>query len=450
MGRSGATSYPFVHDISGVMDDTIGPPGLSREVLTRTLAQAQGALDWLREQAKEGTLPLLDIVGERADLDAIADTAAWLREDTAHVVVLGTGGSSLGGQALSQVAGWHLPGVPHGDGPQLHFLDNLDPSGFADSLAALPLARTRFLVVSKSGGTGETLIQCAAVLDALAAAGLAPAAHMRGLTEPSAQGRANPLRIRLESLGVTIDDHVEGLGGRYTALSNVGLIPAVLMGLDPAAVRAGASSVLQPLLDGAAPEACPPAVGAAIAVALSRTGRATVNVTMAYSDRLERFTRWWVQLWAESLGKKGRGMTALAAIGPVDQHSQLQLFLDGPNDKLITFIQVRCAGKGAALSHDSASAIGLDTMADRTVGDFVWAQQRATADTLEKACRLVRRMRLDKVDAKTVGALMMHFMLETIIAARLLRVDAFDQPAVEDGKVLARAYLAKDTAGKAR
>lgn len=168
---------------------------------------------------------------------------------------------------------------------------------------------------------------------------------------------------------------------------------------------------------------------------------------MAYSDRLERLTRWWVQLWAESLGKKGRGMTPVAAVGPVDQHSQLQLYLDGPNDKLVTFLMVRCSGEGPKLSPQAATAVGLEAIGGRTVGDFVWAQQRATADTLEKACRLVRRIVVEAVDERTVGALMMHFMLETIIAAQLLRVNAFDQPAVEAGKVLAREYLARGASG---
>ncbi|MCB1472210.1 MAG: glucose-6-phosphate isomerase [Rhodobiaceae bacterium] len=446
-GKSGTD--PFRHDISGVLDDTIGPPGLSQEAYARTLATAEEALAWLREAARDETLPLLALPDRTDDLGSIADSAAWLTDGTGHVVVLGTGGSSLGGQALAQVAGWHIPGVPEAT-PQLHFLDNLDPLSLSAALDALPLARTKFLVVSKSGGTGETLIQLAVVADALAAAGLDPASHLRGLTEPGREGQSNALRGRLAALGAPIDEHVPGLGGRYAALSNVGLLPAALMGLDPAAVRKGAAAVLAPLFDNVLAKDFAPAAGASVAVALSRTSRAPVNVLMAYSDRLERFTRWWAQLWGESLGKRGRGMTPVAAVGPVDQHSQLQLWLDGSNDKLVTFLMVRCAGTGPQLSEDAAKAVGLDAMGGRTVGDFVWAQQRATADTLVKACRLVRRITLERVDAETIGALMMHFMLETIIAARLLRVDPFDQPAVEAGKVLAKEYLAKAGAsGKA-
>ncbi|MCB1479358.1 MAG: glucose-6-phosphate isomerase [Rhodobiaceae bacterium] len=431
------------------MDEVIGPPGLSQEAFNRTLTQAEGALEWLREAARDETLPLLAIAGKTDDFSGIAKSAAWLADNADHVVVLGTGGSSLGGQSLAQVAGWHIPGVP-ASGPELHFLDNLDPLSLSASLETLPLEKTKFLVVSKSGGTGETLIQCAVVLETLNKAGLDPAAHVRGLTEPAKDGGRNTLRERLSAVGATIDEHVPGLGGRYAALSNVGLIPAAIMGLDPQRVRAGAAAVLKPVLEGATAAACPAAVGASVGVALARTSRAPVNVLMAYADRLERFTRWWVQLWAESLGKKGRGMTPVAAVGPVDQHSQLQLYLDGPNDKLVTFLMVKCAGTGPEVSAEAAKAIGFDAMGGRTVGDFVWSQQRATADTLEKACRLVRRITLDKVDAEAIGALMMHFMLETIIAAHLLRVDAFDQPAVEDGKVLAKEYLAKSGAKKGK
>ncbi|MFN0262574.1 glucose-6-phosphate isomerase [Tepidamorphus sp. 3E244] len=427
------------------MDDTIGPPGLSQEALDRTLKQAEDAIAWLRETAAEHALPLLDVPAKDDDFEAIAATADWLRDGTDHVVVLGTGGSSLGGQALAQVAGWHLPGIPAAK-PELHFLDNLDPLTLDAALAALPLDKTKFLSVSKSGGTGETLIQTTVAIEALKAADLAVADHMRGLSEPIEEGGKNALRTLLGEYDATVDEHVLGLGGRYAALSNVGLVPAALMGLDPKAVREGAAAVLQPALDGASPRDYAPAVGASVAVALARTNRAPVNVLMAYSDRLERFTRWWVQLWAESLGKRGRGMTPVAAVGPVDQHSQLQLYLDGPNDKLVTFVMVKCAGKGARFSQAQADAVGFDA-AGRTVGDFVWSQQRATADTLVKGTRLVRRITLETVDAKAIGALMMHFMLETILAAKLLRVDAFDQPAVEEGKVLAKEYLAKVKAG---
>src|SRR5262249_33054060 len=154
-------------------------------------------------------------------------------------------------------------------------------------------------------------------------------------------------------------------------------------------------------------------------------------------------TKWWVQLWAESLGKQGRGTTPVGALGPVDQHSQLQLYLAGPADKLFTVITVDVAGSGPRIEEALAKAAGEPDFAGRQVGDLVAAQGRATADTLAKNGRPVRTIHLERLDERTLGALLMHFMLETVIAGRLLGVDPFDQPAVEEGKTLAKKYLAE-------
>jgi glucose-6-phosphate isomerase len=224
-------------------------------------------------------------------------------------------------------------------------------------------------------------------------------------------------------------------------LTNVGLLPAAVAGLDIAALRRGAGAALAPVLAGNAPGEVPAAVGAALSVALAATRGKPIAVLMAYADRLERFTRWYVQLWAESLGKAGKGTTPIAALGPVDQHSQLQLFIAGPRDKLFTVITVAAAGRGPRLDAGLAAAAGEPGFAGKTIGDLVAAQGRATAETLAKNGCPVRTFKLDRLDEASLGELLMHFMLETIIAAHLLGVDPFDQPAVEEGKVLAKRYL---------
>ena len=167
-----------------------------------------------------------------------------------------------------------------------------------------------------------------------------------------------------------------------------------------------------------------------------------IAVLMAYADRLERFTRWYVQLWAESLGKDGKGTTPIGALGPVDQHSQLQLYIAGPRDKLFTIVTFGTAGRGPRIAADLAALAGEPDFAGKTMGDLVAAQGRATIETLAKNGCPVRSIHLQTLDEASLGELLMHFMLETIIAAQLLGVDAFDQPAVEEGKVLAKKYLA--------
>jgi glucose-6-phosphate isomerase len=162
---------------------------------------------------------------------------------------------------------------------------------------------------------------------------------------------------------------------------------------------------------------------------------------MAYCDRLERFTHWYVQLWAESLGKDGKGTTPLAALGPVDQHSQVQLFIAGPRDKLFTVVTVDAAGEGPCMDRELAKLAGEPEFAGKTIGDLMAAEGRATAETLAKNGCPVRTIHVPRLDETSLGELMMHFMLETIIAAHLMGIDAFDQPAVEEGKVLAKKYL---------
>src|SRR3954447_16599590 len=177
-------------------------------------------------------------------------------------------------------------------------------------------------------------------------------------------------------------EHDPGVGGRYSALTNVGLLPAAMIGLDIGAIRDGAALALAPVLDARASADVPAAVGAALAVALAQTK--PISVLMAYADRLERFTRWYVQLWAESLGKDGKGTTPVGAIGPVDQHSQLQLYIAGPRDKLFTIITTSPVGRGPRMTADLSKLAGEPDFSGKTIGDLVAAQGRATAETLAK------------------------------------------------------------------
>ena len=434
---------PFQQNIENARAEKIGAHGVAKGALDDPLARAEAALDWVRGAHEKSSLPLLRLPAKTSDLDEIKKAAARLRAGATDVVVLGTGGSSLGGQTLAQLAGIGVRGIEaFRDGPRLHFMDNLDPATYGRLLAKLPLATTRFIAISKSGGTGETLMQTAAALSAVKQAGLAARTGelFFGISEAVKGGKRNGLRDLLGS-SVEVLDHDPGIGGRYSGLSNVGLLPAAILGLDIAATRAGAAMALAPVLAKRPAADVPAALGAALNIAAAR-GAKTIAVLMAYADRLERFSRWYVQLWAESLGKDGKGTTPLGALGPVDQHSQLQLFIAGPRDKLFTVITVGTNGQGPRVDSDLAKRAGEPDLGGRTIGDLVAAQGRATAETLAKNGCPVRTIHIEKLDEQSLGALMMHFMLETMIAAHLLGVDAFDQPAVEEGKVLAKQYLA--------
>jgi glucose-6-phosphate isomerase len=432
----------IVQSIESARQEHVGPHGIGADALKSALARAESALDWLRARHADGRLPLLRLPETRSDLETIRDTARQLADRATDVVILGTGGSSLGGQTLAQLAGFAVPGVGALRAPpQLHFIDNLDPDSFQTLLARLPHATTRFIAISKSGGTAETLMQTIAALSAIQSQGLQTRIPdiFLGITEPAKAGKPNGLRDLLGKYRVPMLDHDTGVGGRYSALTNVGLLPAAMLGLDVAAVREGAGLALAPVLAKKPAAQVPAAVGAALSVALSESK--SISVLMAYCDRLQRFTHWYVQLWAESLGKGGKGTTPVAALGPVDQHSQLQLFIGGPRDKLFTVIMVDGAGSGPRMDGELARLAGEPGFTGKTIGDLVAAEGRATAETLAKNGCPVRTIRISKLDEESLGELIMHFMLETIIAAHLLGIDAFDQPAVEEGKVLAKKYL---------
>lgn len=436
----------YRQSIDGCLSDAIGDGGIATRALNSWLTRAEQALDGLRHDYASGALPLLRIAEDTADIDDARAALERLSEGAKNIIFFGTGGSGLGGQTLAQIGGWSIPfggSVYQRKRPRIRFYDNLDGLTLQGALEGVDLATTRFVVTSKSGSTSETLAQAIATLSAVKAAGLEARIPelLLGITEPDVPGKSNGLRALFSSLKIPLLDHHTGIGGRFSCLTNVGLIPAMARGLDVHAIRAGARDVIQSLLDAKSASEFAPAVGAATAVALSKERGIRTLVMMPYADRLGKFAEWFVQLWAESLGKGGEGTSPIPALGPLDQHSQLQLFMDGPREIAITILRVGCSGTGPTIDARMAETAGIGFMGGKTVGDVVDAQSHAVTDALLKAGRPVRTIDVPTLDDRAAGALLMHFMLETIIAGRLLGLDPFDQPAVELAKVLTRERL---------
>jgi len=397
----------------------------------QALAKSAAALDWLRQQHASKGLELLGIPTRTDDLRAATKQAAALK-GFATVAVLGIGGSSLGGQALTALRKVAKPFV--------EFHDNPDPFAWTKALKRFDLKKTHFIAISKSGGTAETLMQVLTAADALEKLGVKSLKkHFTIVTEPHQSALAD----FADSIGAVKLDHPTGVGGRYSVLTMVGALPGLAMGLNFKQLRAGAEAALQQVLNAKTPADAPAAVGTALHFALSQQNRLATTILWPYTDDLAVFGGWWRQLWAESLGKDGQGSTPVSVLGPVDQHSQLQLFRDGPGNALFTLMTVDTRGKGPAAPRARANKLGLKYLAGKKLGDLVDAEARATAQTLFKNGRPVRQIHLAKVDEFHMGALMMHFMLETIVMGKLMGVDPFDQPGVEEGKILARQYLAE-------
>ena len=411
---------------------------LPQASLDAQLARAVPALDKIRRWKEDGTLPLLKLPGRRDDLAALKPHVERFSKFE-HVVVMGSGGSSMSGKTLN---GLKDQGFGPVKGPTLHFMDNVDPARFAAMTSQLPLERTGFIPISKSGGTPETMMATFTAIAAIEAklGRKAVASNMIAITEPS----DNSLRKLMTRYGATILDHDPKIGGRYTIFSLVGALPGLIAGVDCAALREGAASVLDPVLAARDTRDLAPAIGAALSVGLSKEKGINITVMMPYVDRLETFAFWYRQIWAESLGKNGTGTTPIRAMGTIDQHSQVQLYLGGPIDKLFTLVIEDTKGQGTKLAPEMLGGDkALDYLSGQTMGDLLVAEADAVAATLAKNGRPVRVIRIQAVDEKVIGALLMHFMLETMFAAELWGVDAFDQPEVEASKVLTRQYLSQ-------
>ncbi len=414
------------------------------------------------EQHGGGSLGFLDVPDDRALHRQTTDFAEMHRvrrgdEALTDVVVLGIGGSALGPIALRtalRAPQWNLlSDAARGGSPRLHVLDNVDPANVVALLARLDLRHSLFVVTSKSGGTAETMAQYLVIRARLAAE----------LGEEMARGRlvfvtdpkAGALRAIAGQERVATLDIPSNVGGRFSVLTPVGLLPAALIGIDTAELLEGAADMRTRCATGKLANNIAGAYAALQYLADQRHGR-SVHVFMPYSDALRDMADWFVQLWAESLGKHrspgdaGVGPTPVAALGATDQHSQVQLFMEGPGDKTVTFLAVDEVSADVEIPRLHADIPELAYLGGHRLSELLDIEQRATAGALARRGRPNMTLRLERVDAWHVGSLFMFLELATAFAGQLYGVNAFDQPGVELGKQFTYAMLGRADAGEAR
>lgn len=345
-------------------------------------------------------------------------------------VLLGTGGSCLGPEALVRAL------QSYGEGPRFHFMDNNDPDWFSRLLKALNPEETLFYVVSKSGRTPETLSQFLIALDWSAARlGDEWRRHFVLCTDPS-KGDLRELARRWELPWLPIPSPV---GGRFSVLSAVGLFPAAFAGLNLDSFFAGAQDVLAWSKLSLSENPC---AKLARALVLGR-GERPITVLMPYSSALAPFSRWFCQLWAESLGKNGEGLTPYPAVGTTDQHSQVQLYMEGPRDKAVIFVQVAEPEQKLPLGVP-AELVDLPAFAELegvTMHGLFDAEFRATRDAFTKAGVPNATIVVDQLDERALGALFFFWQWATSIGGAVMGVNPYDQPGVEAAKVLTKKYL---------
>ncbi|MFN7038041.1 MAG: glucose-6-phosphate isomerase [Alphaproteobacteria bacterium] len=379
-----------------------------------------------QNQKKENKFPLLNIPYQSSDFVEIQEIASRIKDNFANLVIIGTGGSSLSSKALVNL-NIYVNKI------KIYYLENIDPIVTERFLNQINIEETAFLIVSKSGKTYETLSLLALTINKIKKefSNYNFSKSFYFITDPT----NNPIRNIGQSIGAVILNH-DNIGGRFSAFTNVGLIAASVAGLDPTNIREGAKTVIDDLLNHK--ERSDISFGSAFVYSMHNHFQNLVM--MAYSDQLIEFTNLYRQIWAESIGKGGFGLTPIPAIGTIDQHSQLQLYLDGPKDKIFTVIKNTAKGKGLKIDLIDSNEF-LGNIANKTIGDIMAAEQDATIESLVKNNCPTRIIEMNDLGEHELGALIMKFMLETIIVSRLKDINPFDQPAVENNKILIEQNL---------
>jgi len=408
-------------------------------------------------QHRAGRLGFLDLPGDSALHQQSTDLARKMKGRFDDVIVLGIGGSALGPIALRTAlrpSGWNsLPSDQRGGYPRLHVLDNVDPATIGALLDRLDLARALFVVTSKSGGTAETMAQYLVVRERLDRTfGKDARDHLVFVTDPE----KGALRAIARSDGITALDIPPAVGGRFSVLTPVGVLPAALIGIETAQLLAGAREMAQ-RSDTDELRRNPAGVFATLQwMADDQLGR-RIHVLMPYSDALRDLAAWFVQLWAESLGKErggapgmGVGPTPLAALGATDQHSQVQLFMEGPHDKTVAFVAVSEPLADIPIPRLHADVPELGYLGGHRLAELLDIERRATAGALARRGRPNLTIEVDRVDARHFGGLLMLFEIATIYAGTLYGVNPLDQPGVELGKQFTYAMLGRTDAEAAR
>ncbi len=348
-----------------------------------------------------------------------------------HIVLLGIGGSALGPLAVRDALI-----SPFAKTAKLHVLDNVDPAFASDVLDNIPLAKTLFIVISKSGTTTEPMALYAVVKERLQKKFPKDyQKHLVFVTDP----KNGLLREIAKAENIITFDIPPKIGGRFSVLTNVGLLPCALAGVDIGGLLKGARMMRESLKKNKGFYNVALKL-AAVQFLLDQKKGKSMTVLMPYSNHLFRIGDWYRQLLAESIGKnRWSGPTPINALGTTDQHSQLQLYNDGPNNKLIIFMRVLKPAKDLKWGNVLPDEIGF--LNHKKMSQVIDAAYQGTSQALTKHKRPNLTIEVPKVDAASLGALFMLFEFEIALLGQLYKVNAFDQPGVEHSKKITKKLL---------
>jgi glucose-6-phosphate isomerase len=439
-------------DFNNMMAEFIGKEeGISEDDIAALEDKISQAKKAMVEKRQKGMMDWRDLpYNQKEVVEDILETAQKIKERFDNFVVLGIGGSALGPiavqQALNHMRYNELPKEKRNGCPKLYVEDNVDPERMTALMDVIDLEKTVFNVITKSGSTSETMAQFLIIRKLLESRlGDKYKEHLIATTD---REKGNLIKIaRPEGLKTYIIP--EGVGGRFSELSPVGLLAAAVCGIDIEEMLAGAA-YMDEICQNEDIYQNPAYMGAILQYIAIQKGK-NISVMMPYADSLKYMTDWYAQLWAESLGKKydndGNevyvGQTPVKALGVTDQHSQIQLYTEGPFDKVITFLGVDRYRETWEIPHGYEEIPAVSFLGGHTMNELIKAEQTATEYALLKARKLNRTITIPEVNAFTIGELLYFFEVETAFAGELLHINAFDQPGVEEGKNATYALLGR-------
>ena len=402
------------------------------------LKRGKGWLEWMSSPYDQG-----EVVKE------INAMAADIREKNDYFVVLGIGGSALGPSAVQKALNHiHYNDLPKAKrpGPIFYVEDNIDPERMQALLDVIDIKKTVFNVISKSGNTSETMSQFLIVKKLLEDALGADAKDHIICTTSQRSGSLLPIAKKEGYRLLFVPD---GVGGRFSELCPVGLLPAAVCGIEIEELLAGAAYMDQ-LCRVEDMDENPALMSAAMMKIAMEMGR-NISVMMPYADSLSLMSDWYAQLWAESLGKlvdnEGKevrtGQTPVKSLGVTDQHSQVQLYTEGPFDKVLTFLKVDEYRTNYTISEGCEDVPSVSFLGGHTLNELIQAERDATEYALLKLGKMSMTITLPEVNAFTVGQLLYYFQMETAYMGEFLNIDAFNQPGVEEGKNATYALLGR-------
>ena len=445
---------PLTVDAGNLFRDEAEGGMLTRTRLADDLgARFRVALDEVAARRESGEMGFFSLPGDREAVQRVASVAESFGQWFEALVVVGIGGSSLGAKAIADALlgpFWNEHSNAEREHfPRLYFLENVDPDTVTALLRRLDPRRTLFNVVSKSGSTAETMAQYL-VLEGVLRQVLDPErvpGHFLFTTDPE----RGALRSLARDRGIPTLDVPPAVGGRFSVLSPVGLLPAAVVGVDIAALLDGAGEMEERCRTPDLAENPAGLFATLLHAAHQEEGR-SIHVFMPYADRLRTLGLWFQQLWAESLGKardrEGNevhtGPTPIAALGAVDQHSLLQLLMEGPDDKVVCFLRVLGRQDPVAIPASHPAIPELAYLGGHTLEVLLETERQATAEALLRAGRPSMTLSVERLDARTMGELFMFFQVATVFAGALYGVDPLDQPGVELGKVLTYGMLGRE------